>query len=89
VAHGEIAKLPHPQGGCSFSRHGTYNRVTPAGIWIPRCYYPEGHRHFNLSAVPVSSERKTVIAHSQLARLPGAATASGSFILCEGNPITA
>jgi len=47
-----MARLPicplHPQGGCSFSRHGTYSRVTPAGTRIPRWYCPEGHRTFSL-----------------------------------------
>ena len=47
-----LATLPscplHPQGGCSFSRHGTYCRVTPAGTRIPRWYCPEGHRTFSL-----------------------------------------
>ena len=47
-----MARLPtcplHPQGGCSFSRHGTYSRVTPAGTRIPRWYCPEGHCTFSL-----------------------------------------
>ena len=47
-----LASLPscplHPQGGCSFSRHGTYPRVTPAGARVPRWYCPEGHRTFSL-----------------------------------------
>lgn len=47
-----LARLPscplHPQGGCSFSRHGTYPRVTPAGTRVPRWYCPEGHRTFSL-----------------------------------------
>jgi hypothetical protein len=47
-----MASLPscplHPQGGCSFSRHGTYPRVTPAGTRIPRWYCPEGHCTFSL-----------------------------------------
>jgi len=47
-----MARLPscplHPQGGCSFSRHGTYCRVTPAGTRIPRWYCPEGHCTFSL-----------------------------------------
>ena len=35
-----IAKLPkcplHPEGGCSFARHGSYPRVTPQGLRIAR-----------------------------------------------------
>jgi hypothetical protein len=40
----------HPQGGCSFARHGTYERVSPPGTRIPRWYCPEGHRTFSLLA---------------------------------------
>jgi hypothetical protein len=40
----------HPNGGCSFARHGTYGRVEPAGTRIPRWYCPEGHRTFSLLA---------------------------------------
>jgi len=40
----------HPHGGCSFARHGTYQRVTPPGTRIPRWYCPEGHRTFSLLA---------------------------------------
>ena len=47
-----IAKLPkcplHPEGGCSFARHGSYPRVTPRGLRIARWYCPEGHRTFSL-----------------------------------------
>jgi hypothetical protein len=38
----------HPQGGCSFARHGTYERICPPGTRIPRWYCPEGHRTFSL-----------------------------------------
>ena len=40
----------HPHGGCSFARHGTYERVSPPGTRIPRWYCPEGHRTFSLLA---------------------------------------
>jgi hypothetical protein len=40
----------HPDGGCSFARHGTYERVQPPGTRIPRWYCPEGHRTFSLLA---------------------------------------
>jgi hypothetical protein len=40
----------HPQGGCSFARHGTYERVNPPGTRIPRWYCPEGHCTFSLLA---------------------------------------
>src|SRR5205085_9843106 len=38
----------HPSGGCSFARHGTYERLTPQGLRIARWYCPEGHRTFSL-----------------------------------------
>ena len=40
----------HPAGGCSFARHGTYDRVNPPGTQIPRWYCPEGHCTFSLLA---------------------------------------
>jgi len=40
----------HPEGGCSFARHGTYGRVNPLGTRIPRWYCPEGHCTFSLLA---------------------------------------
>jgi hypothetical protein len=40
----------HPHGGCSFARHGTYERVKPPGTRIPRWYCPEGHCTFSLLA---------------------------------------
>jgi hypothetical protein len=47
-----IAQLPecplHPEGGCSFARHGSYPRLTPQGLRIARWYCPEGHRTFSL-----------------------------------------
>lgn len=37
--HATIASCPwHPQGGCGFSRHGTYQRVTPVGCRVARWY---------------------------------------------------
>lgn len=38
----------HPQGGCSFARHGTYQRVSPPGTRIARWYCPQAHRTFSL-----------------------------------------
>lgn len=40
----------HPNGACSFARHGTYQRVDPRGAHIPRWYCPEGHCTFSLLA---------------------------------------
>jgi hypothetical protein len=46
------ASLPrcphHPRGGCSFARHGTYRRKSPAGTKIARWYCPESHTTFSL-----------------------------------------
>ena len=38
----------HPTGGCSFARHGSYERLSPSGLRIARWYCPEGHRTFSL-----------------------------------------
>ena len=44
-----LARCPlHPQGGCGFSRHGTYRRVSPPGTRIARWYCPTGHQTFSL-----------------------------------------
>jgi len=48
----QSASLPccplHPNGGCRFARHGTYERVSPPGTLIARWYCPLGHRTFSL-----------------------------------------
>jgi hypothetical protein len=38
----------HSRGGCGFARHGTYRRVTPAGMRITRYYCPTAHETFSL-----------------------------------------
>lgn len=38
----------HPEGGCGFARHGTYERKTPAGTYIARWYCRRGHCTFGL-----------------------------------------
>lgn len=38
----------HPGGGCSLSRHGSYERKTPAGARVARWYCPESHTTFSL-----------------------------------------
>lgn len=38
----------HPDGGCGFARHGTYERLSPPGTRIARWYCPQGHRTFSL-----------------------------------------
>ncbi|MDD9962436.1 MAG: hypothetical protein OXU70_10140 [Gammaproteobacteria bacterium] len=38
----------HPRGGCSFARHGTYERKTPPGARVARWYCPQSHTTFSL-----------------------------------------
>jgi hypothetical protein len=46
-----LARCPwHPQGGCGFCRHGTYERVRPPGALIARWYCPLERR--TVSALP-------------------------------------
>lgn len=40
----------HAEGGCGFSRHGTYERVRPVGALIARWYCPRARR--TVSALP-------------------------------------
>ena len=40
----------HPQGGCGFARHGTYERVEPANTFVARWYCPTAQR--TVSALP-------------------------------------
>ena len=44
-----LASCPrHPGGGCSFARHGSYGRKTPAGIRVARFYCRDSHTTFGL-----------------------------------------
>jgi hypothetical protein len=44
-----LAHCPaHPQGGCDFARHGTYERLSPRGTRIARWYCPQAHCTFSL-----------------------------------------
>ena len=38
----------HPHGGCSLTRHGTYQRKAPQGAHIARWYCPQSHTTFSL-----------------------------------------
>lgn len=38
----------HPEGGCGFSRHGTYRRLNPPGTLIARWYCPQEQQTFSL-----------------------------------------
>ena len=47
--HASLKRCPsHPGGGCRFSRHGTYPRVEPPGMEVPRWYCRDAHRTFSL-----------------------------------------
>lgn len=50
----EQASLPlcpvHRGVGCGFTRHGTYERKSPAGTRVPRWYCPPAHCTFSLLA---------------------------------------
>jgi hypothetical protein len=37
----------HPEGGCGFSKNGTYKRKVPQGTKIARWYCPKGHKTFS------------------------------------------
>lgn len=73
------ASLPrcphHPFGGCSFARHGTYERKTPPGTHVSRWYCPDSHTTFSLlpdclaARLPGSlSELEEVVAVAERAR---------------------
>jgi len=64
----------HPRGGCSFARHGTYERRTPAGTLIARWYCRESHQTFSLlpdclaARLPGTLARlEEVVAHAERA----------------------
>lgn len=38
----------HPDGGCTFRRHGSYARLSSPGVRIARYYCPEGRTTFSL-----------------------------------------
>lgn len=38
----------HPEGGCGFCKNGTYERMSPPGARIARCYCSTGHQTFSL-----------------------------------------
>ena len=70
-----LAPCPnHPDGGCSFARHGAYERRTPAGTLIARWYCPESHQTFSLlpdclaARLPGTLSRlEEVVAHAERA----------------------
>ncbi|HEX5656904.1 MAG TPA: hypothetical protein VFX59_06900 [Polyangiales bacterium] len=38
----------HPEGGCGLQRLGTYGRVSPAGVRVPRWWCPVAHKSISL-----------------------------------------
>ena len=64
----------HQPGACSFARHGTYRRKTPAGTLIARWYCAESHTTFSLlpdclaARLPGTlQELETVVVHAEQA----------------------
>lgn len=73
-----IASCPwHPDGRCGFSRHGTYERVTPPGCRVARWYCPEARA--TVSALPdcLAAHRRGTL--DELERLALAAERTGSL----------
>ena len=70
-----LSRCPnHPQGGCSFARHGTYARKTPRGTHIARWYCPQSHTTFSVlpdflaARLPGTlDELEEVVAHAERA----------------------
>lgn len=65
----------HPQGGCRFARHGTYQRKTPTGMQITRYYCRTAHETFSLLPDALASrfpgdldDLERVVAHVDAAR---------------------
>jgi hypothetical protein len=65
----------HPQGGCRLARHGTYPRITPAGMRIARYYCSTAHETFSLLPDGLASRfpgdldaLERVVAHVEAAR---------------------
>jgi hypothetical protein len=54
------ASLPvcplHPRGGCGYTRHGTYERLSPPGTLIARWYCRQGHCTISLLPDCLSSQ---------------------------------
>ncbi len=47
--HASLTRCPlHPKGGCGFTRHGTYERLSPPGALIARWYCRQGHSTISL-----------------------------------------
>ena len=38
----------HPEGGCGYARHGTYERKRPAGMYVARWYCRPAHTTLSL-----------------------------------------
>jgi hypothetical protein len=52
----------HPEGGCGFARHTSYERVEPPGTFIARYYCPEGHVTFSLLPDCLASRLSSTLA---------------------------
>jgi hypothetical protein len=78
------ASLPfcplHPQGGCGFSRHGSYERKTPADTRIARWYCPQGHCTFSLLPDHLAARFPGTLA--EIEQVAAAAQAADSLEAC-------
>jgi hypothetical protein len=56
----------HPNGGCSFARHTSYERVEPPGAFIARYYCPESHTSFSLLPDFLAARLSSTLAEVEL-----------------------
>lgn len=52
----------HPGGGCGFTRHGSYARVVPPGMFVARWYCAKGHVTFSLLPDCLASRLSSTLA---------------------------
>ena len=70
----------HPRGGCGFTRHGTYQRKSPAGTYIARWYCRLGHQTFSL--LPDHLAARFPGALAEIERVVAAAERASSVQAC-------
>jgi hypothetical protein len=70
----------HARGGCGFSRHGSYERKTPAGTRIARWYCPQGHCTFSLLPDHLAARVPGTLA--EIEQAAAAAEAAASLQAC-------
>lgn len=61
-----LEKCPlHPEGGCGFARHGTYEREEPPGVLVARFYCRAGHVTFSLLPDFLASRLSSTLAEAE------------------------